>query len=379
MIKDQKINIMKYRSIIGVFVLCLAVFSNGSAQVFERTRNVSRTFKANEGTSLEVYNKYGNINVFTWAKDSVKIDINLDIKANKQSKADKMYDYIDFEFSATKYYIIARTHVGQNEGSFWSELSDLASTLFTGGNKAQIDYSIYVPVGLDVKFVNKFGNIYTTDHKGKFSIDLSNGDLKANNITGPCTVSLNFGNANLNYIESGTIDIGYGELDVESIKEATITSKSSTIAINKAGTLKVDSRRDKITIGELKTIRGTSTFSYITLKNFTNYCEMTTEYGEISFDKIPGKFDRIDLISKYTEIQIYLAESLSADLDINHTETTGIYYPDAYKGLATETIDKKEDKYKTSGIIGNKQDATSKIQISTISGKVTLREMAGAF
>ncbi len=305
---------MKYNPVVTAFILYLFILSQASAQVFERTRKVTKEFKAYSETALEIYNKYGNINVFTWAKDSVKIEINLDIKANKQNKADKIYDYIDFEFSATKYYIVARTHVGQNEGSFLSELSDLASTLFTGGNKAQIDYFIYVPANMDVKFVNKFGSIYTTDHKGKFSVDLSNGDLKANNITGLCTFKVNFGNANFNYIESGTLDIGYGELDVESIKEVSITSKSSTININKAGKLNFDSRRDKINIGEVSAIKGTTSFSYLTLKSFAGQFEMTTEYGEVNFEKIPSKFALIDLTSKYTEIQIYLPPSLSVDL-----------------------------------------------------------------
>jgi len=141
----MKIAIMKYKIIffLSVYVFLWPVLLN--AQPYERSKEEIRSFKVYKQTTLEIYNKYGNIHLFPWEKDSVKIKIELNVKANKQSKVDKIFEYINFEFSNTKYYIIARTQLKQH-GTFWSEVSDLANTLFSGNNKAQIDYYIYLPL-----------------------------------------------------------------------------------------------------------------------------------------------------------------------------------------------------------------------------------------
>ncbi len=162
---------MKYKVLIILVAIGLIGSGVARTQTFEKSRQESRTFKVYEQTTLEIENKYGNIHVFPWAKDSVKIEIDLQVKANKQSKVDKIFDYISFEFSDSKYYVIARTEFRANQSSFWAEVTDVANTVFSGNNKTQINYNIFLPATMDIKLENKFGNIYCTDHAGKFEVD----------------------------------------------------------------------------------------------------------------------------------------------------------------------------------------------------------------
>ena len=206
---------MKYKLITLLLIVGSLAFSALQAQVYERSRELTKTFRVYEETTLEVHNKYGNIHLFPWQKDSVRIRIEVEVKANKESKADKIYDYIDFDFSHTKYYIEAKTAFRQNRSAFWSEVSDLASTLFSGNNKAQIDYYIYLPADIEIKLENKFGNIYTTNHSGKMIIELSNGDFKANDLSGYVDFDFSFGNASIGQMDEGKLKLGYGELEIE--------------------------------------------------------------------------------------------------------------------------------------------------------------------
>jgi len=64
----------------------------------------------------------------------------------------------------------------------------------------------------------------------------------------------------------------------------------------------------------------------------------------------------------------------TCDVNIYHSESTVVYYPESYSGFSKDIIDKKEDKYKTSGIIGDKIDTEGHIEISIEAGKVELRE-----
>jgi hypothetical protein len=342
-------------------------------QVYERNRHESKTWKVSKETSLEIYNKYGNVHLFTWDKDSVRVDIDLQIKASKESKVEKIYEYIDFEFSDNKYYIIARTQLNQ-QGEFWAEVSDLANTFFSSGTKVQIDYEIYLPQTINVKIENKFGNIYTTDHLGKMTVNLSNGDFKANDLGGIVDLNIAFGNASINSLQTGKLNISYGELELGSAGSLNLDSKSSTINIEKSGTLNISSKRDKFYINQLGKISGKTSFSYLNIKSFDSDMTLTTDYGEVSLEKIDPDFKLIDLTSSYTDIMLRLPAKASYGVDITHTLSTTITAPENYSGFKSETIDKKADQYQTKGTAGNGIIKKGKVNINCRSGKITFKE-----
>lgn len=365
---------MKYKVIAGALILMFAWLQEGNAQVFERTRHESKSFKVYDNTKLEIYNKYGNIHLFTWDKDSVHVEIELEVKASKESKADKIFEYIDFEFSDSKYYIIVRTNFRQNQGSFWSELSDLANTVFSGNNKAQIDYNVYLPADMNVKLENKFGNIYCTDHKGKFEANLSNGDFKANDLEGETELNLSFGNAGINYLQHGTITGSYLEMEIGKSDELFIESKSSTYNMKKIGAMKIQSRRDKFFVDEIVSCTGVSSFSNLTITDFSKLLQLKTEYGEIKLKGINPGFSKIDVNASYTDVILQVGAVVNCLVNVNYSESTGIYYPDAYTGLEMKKAEQKGEPSVLSGIIGNEPQNNSKIEITIQSGKVAFQE-----
>lgn len=365
---------MKFKTQISLVLLAVLWSLAGQAQVYERSKQESRTFKAYESTSLEIYNKYGNINLLTWDKDSVRIEIKLEVKASKESKADKIFDYIDFEFSGSKYYIIARTTFKQNQGSFWTGVSDLANSMFSGNNGARIDYTVYMPAGMNVKLENKFGNIYCTDHSGKFIVNLSNGDFKANNLTGKAELDLSFGNAGINLLESGKVKGSYLEMDLASALEIFIESKSSTFSIGEVSMLKLNSRRDKFFIDQASSVTGVTSFSYITLTSILNYIQLTSEYGEVNVKGINPGFKQIGLDSKYTDVNLQLSALVNCKVDIQHDASTGIFFPDSFTGLSVTDSGNEGLTKSTTGFVGDKELISGDVNITIRSGKVSLQE-----
>ncbi|MEZ5084428.1 MAG: hypothetical protein R2750_13435 [Bacteroidales bacterium] len=362
---------MKYKAL--VLVLFGLTASSLFSQVYERSRQETRTFKVYDQTSFELYNKYGNIHLFTWKQDSVKIEVSLKVKSSKESKADKIFEFIDFEFSNSTYYIIARTEYRQDQGAFWSELSDLASTVFSGGTQTQIDYKVYLPQNIPVKIENKFGNIYCTDHSSKFDINLSNGDFKANRLSGDVTLDLSFGNADIGSIKQGKIELGYEELYIGEAGLLNLASKSSEIRIEKIDELSLQSRRDKLFLEEVNTVKGESSFSYITMKLFSKSFIVKADYGEIKFKEIDPMFTLIDITSKYTDIDFKVAKDFSSAVSISCTEQTGMYYPDSFKGIMSNT-DKETKQVSLTGTIGGQSAGNRKITVTIQSGKITFEK-----
>jgi hypothetical protein len=238
---------------------------------------------------------------------------------------------------------------------------------------------VYIPTGMEIKIENKFGNIYMADYNGKTTINLSNGDLKANNIEGYVMIDLGFGDASINSIDKGKLSIRYAEIEIDNSNELEIESKSSTINISKVGLLKLNSRRDKVFVDDLNMLTGNSYFSYLTIKNFPGSIDLTTEYGEVKLETIHQGFEFIELQSKYTDIYLGFPENGSAELNVNHTSATEIIYPGHFKQINTTEMDKKEDKHQTWGVIGEGGNPKGKIELNLEAGKLVIKDSIQKF
>ena len=68
-----------------------------SAQDHTDKRSVSRSFPASLETTLEVENKYGKIQMVTWDKDSVSMEVEIFLTESSASKLRKLKDDIKID------------------------------------------------------------------------------------------------------------------------------------------------------------------------------------------------------------------------------------------------------------------------------------------
>lgn len=338
----------------------------------ERSRKVVRSFKADERTSIQVVNKYGNVHMIPWEKDSVRFEIQLTISGTKQPRVDKIFTDIDFDFTSTKYYVIARTEFSNSMNSLWSEINDATAALFVGGNKATINYTVYFPEAAPVRIENKFGNIYTTDHAGKAEIILSNGDLKAHDFKGELILEHSFGNANIHSVDHGRLELGYGEFSFDEIGDAALFGKSARISIAKAGRLRLDSRRDKIRIGQAGGLSGTTSFSYLTVDQLTDEAQLFSKYGDLDFSGTGVALRLIDLNSEYTDISIKSAPGAPLDLELSYDEKTQLALSENVRKLKQEIAGEDGKRLQREGLTVHGASRYPKIKVRLTGGSLAL-------
>ena len=97
------------RTIRRLLFLALLTGATVSAQDHKSKMNLSREFPATLETTLEIENKYGKIQVVSWEKDLVQIDVEIRISESSESKLKKLKDDISIDFTGTKSYIIAKS------------------------------------------------------------------------------------------------------------------------------------------------------------------------------------------------------------------------------------------------------------------------------
>lgn len=312
-----------------VFLVTLA-----QGQNFQKSRSVREAFRVNPNVEVQVINKYGDIHIVPWAKDSVVFEIELSVTSSKQARVDKIFDYIDFSFKSTAYYVIAQT-VFQGQGTFWNEMADVATTVFGSGTSTRIDYTVYYPAGNDLKIENKFGNIYTTEHKGRIDITLSNGNMKARSFKGPTRLKIDFSNISVDEIVNANLSASYAEINIEKAGELSLESRSSKVYINQGGKLHLVSKRDRIYLKKAGEISGDLFFTYLSLDEAIDRISLKANYGDFKLLAVSPAFSRLEFNSQYSDLTLYIDDEHYYEMDITRDDKTQL-------NATSELISKKE-------------------------------------
>jgi DUF4097 and DUF4098 domain-containing protein YvlB len=341
------------------------------AQTFERSRSVQKSIFAPTTAEIQIVNKYGDIHLVPWDKDSVRFEIQLSVTTNKEEKLDKIFSTVDFEFEETKYFIIARTMFkGQN--AFWSEVSDMANLVFSGGTHTQIDYIVYLPENNALKIENKFGNVYTTDHAGKVDIFVSNGDLKAHSFTGQTTIRVDFGNATIDQVTSATLSINYAELHLEEASELILETKSSRIFLTDATWLQMDSMRDKYYLKRVGEVSGSTYFTDLSMEQVATKISLKSNYGDIKVQAVLPGFRQLEFGSESTDLTLYISRDFYFDMDITRDYRTQMIITATMLTSSETALDAEKKNFRMKSTAGTAGKPTVPVSINAKSGKIFL-------
>jgi hypothetical protein len=358
-----------------VFSLVLLFGLHASVLVFgqtvEKSKTLSRSFALGSDTEIEISNKYGNIHLITWKKDSVRFEIELKVKGPKQSKVDKTFNYINFNFQSTKYYIIVQTVF---EGSsFWNDVSDLTGTVFSSNTKTTINYTVYLPADALLKIVNKYGNIYATDHSGKVDIELSNGDLKAHHFSGNTTISTEFGNSSIAKIDEGKLNISYGELYLDVAGNLQLETKSSEIHLTAANKLQIDSKRDKYFIQEVNSLSGSSYFSRIAIQQINHSISFNTKYGDVDIKGYSDDFVTFKMKTHDTDLTLHFTDDKQYELKMVVDGETQVYYSSDITNIKSKDLNDKEKHIEVDCVVGENTSKVIPMTINSQAGSLSLK------
>ena len=321
-----------------------------SAQNHTDNSEVRRSFPATMETTLEVQNKYGKIQVATWEKDSVEIKVNISLTESSSSRLRKLKDDIQIDFTGTNTYIIAKTVIESESGRLASELKSISNTIKGSNKRVEINYMIYLPAHMDVVLRNKFGDIYMDDLDGQVDIELSNGVLKANRLSGNALISLSFANGMIKSLGSANLKLSYSDLVLNEVSQLDLVSKSSKLNVDSVNVLKMESRRDKLYFKHVEFFYGKSNFTQVWIYDFLRESDIYMKYGELTIEHVMPDFSKIYVESEYTDMTLYFDREASLEFDILHHEKSILRLPGSE--LLSEDSPSGKDHYKTVGTLG---------------------------
>jgi len=196
---------------------------------------------------------------------------------------------------------------------------------------------------------------------GSVSVNLSNGDIKANSLKGESNISLNFGNGIINELNNAKLNIAYADIEIQKAAQLNIESKSSKIRIHEAGILKTISRRDKYTVSRVENLSGESWFSDIWLYRLNEEINYSPKYGALKVDTISNGFSMININTENTDLRMVFSRQASYMLEILKHNDVILQLPDEYGQL--EVIDQEAEAVHLKGKVGPNPNVSSQVKI----------------
>ena len=342
-----------------------------SSQSITKENTIVRSFALADDTEIEVTNKYGDINIENWDKDSIKIEIIYKVTSVKESRLNLIYDAINFDFKANQYYVYVKT-IFEGRGSFWFDVTDIASNLFAAGTHTSIDYTIYIPANRDISLNLKYGNVYMTNHSGHFKLELSNGDFKAHSLSGDTDLDVMFGDISVKNLTKGMVNLRYGTFGLENADYLSLTGQSSEFDFGTINELVVDSKRDKISLEEVNILTGQNYFTRLVIDEIGVKLDLSTKYGSIKLKEIGAQVKNVQLSSYNTSVSLYFQKDNNYFINLVSDDKADVTYSANIGEFTTKKLPGKEKLMQAECLIGDKNLAIP-IDVDIKSGFVTLK------
>lgn len=187
-----------------------------NGDIVEKNKIYSKSYSIDGNDLISIDNKYGKVTVNTWAKNEVKVDVNILVGANDEDKVQKMLDAVKIKDSKEGSVVSFRTSINQGDGD--EDGNGIWGSLFGKKNavrKMEINYTVYMPAKNPLTINNKYGSTELPDLSGKLIINNSYGSLRAKALTHPASqIKVRYGSATIETLTGSDLDVAYGSLSL---------------------------------------------------------------------------------------------------------------------------------------------------------------------
>ncbi len=338
----------------------------GAATEQDYVKTIKKDF-ANVSPTGTTYlsNKYGKVDVKTWAQNQVSITVKITVRATSKSDADDVFDRIKIQFASGSDFVKAYTEIASQSwwSSWWGSSTDYS-----------IDYEVFMPPTNRLNLQNKYGNAFVAATESSANVDISYGDMRLERIPGALNVNLAYGKGTVVSCKDMTCGLSYADLRIENSNDLTINSKYSDIVINKALDIRSTSRYDDYAVsnardmtvdvqyGSFKAdnanqINLVSRYTDVQLGKLASSANLDLSYGNMIISSLSKGFSSVNIKGNYTDVAIDVESGANFKVDA-YTSYAGITYP---TGTKTTVNNDKGTSREFKGVVGTSSNPSSSI------------------
>ncbi|MFO7672954.1 MAG: hypothetical protein R6V74_04530 [Lutibacter sp.] len=296
--------------LILIFLLLpLAIFATEKKGKYTKNKTISKEFKVSKDATLNVSNKYGNIDIVTWNGNNIEVVVKITTSGDDEDKVKKRLEEINVEFDANSTYVSAKTMIEKSSAS-WS----------WWGNKnnvnMEINYQIKMPVTNNVNLSNDYGGINLNKLEGKATINCDYGKLNIGELLNASnSINIDYtNNSTISYMKNGTVNADYSTLRIDKAGNIELNADYSHIAFGAVNRLNYSCDYGSLKIGNAENMNGTSDYMNLTVEKLLESGTFNLDYGSLKVQELGQRLRKLNIQSSYTHVKLGLHPSVSFDI-----------------------------------------------------------------
>jgi hypothetical protein len=372
----------KFNLYLALLFLPLGLFANDDDQKKEFVKEINKVFDMDRKGELSIVNKHGKVDIKTWDKPEVKIEIKIIVQAKDGDRAEEIFERINVAFNNDVDYVKAVTDIKSKKGS-WSQWSSWGTA--SSRDEFEINYEVSMPNDgrLDVR--NKYGDTYVAVTDGPVNAEVGYGSIRFEGVNNELKLYLGYGDATIIMAESVSAEVNYSKIGIRNAGEADLNTKYSKINMEKVGSARVVTKYDEFNIYEVGTMRVEGKYGKFNINQinklvangkYTDYiigslkseADVVLSYGGLSIESLKKGFDNVRLDGSYVNFKIV------TDPGIDYKVDASASYGDVKLPENMKNTYKRDSgySYKVEGIVGE-GTPTSIIKVKVNYGDVRIR------
>lgn len=278
------------------------------------------------GSTIEIVNRYGNIDVRPDTVDRITVDVEKTVIAETQEDADELAQVLVFGIrqEAPGYRIVSTFNRDQNSvrgRRFRTSLTirvPVSSSLRVDNRNGDI-----MLIGLqgDQSVDNGFGAVTIRDVSGNLDLDNRNGTVTVENVTGSVSVDNSFAQTHVRNIGADlSVDTRNGLLEVSDVDgDATLENAFAPVRVsNVNGDLSVDSNNSEVEIaGIAGRIAVETAFQNIDVRDARRGVSVENRNGDVDVRFSEPPPEDVTITTQFSNVTLILPASSQFDLDLS--------------------------------------------------------------
>ncbi|MBC7398343.1 MAG: hypothetical protein H7289_00245 [Mucilaginibacter sp.] len=274
-----------------------------SGEIKEKVKTFTKSYNVDRNDVLKIDNSYGKVTINTWAKNEVKVDVDIKAYAIEDDEAQKLLDQTTINSGKDGNTVSFTTAIDREKNSWWGTSSENGK--ITKVRKVIINYVVYMPAKSPLTINNRYGGIILPDLSGKLDIKNSYGGLVAKALTNSDNnIEVKYGSANIGSLANSGLKVAYGSLQLD-----------------QADNLNAEISYSPAKIGKLSS-SGTFVVRY---------------GGGLEIGDVGKNLKALSINSSYAPIKLGLLDNANADFDVT------VHYGDFLYNSATNVTSKTPD------------------------------------
>lgn len=190
----------------NITLFCLTLGLSAVAGDVTKEKDYSKSYPLTSGDNVFISNSFGKVDVHTWDKNEIKVDVHVKVTAEDDSDASYILSHIQIEDSKNGSQVSYRTHNDMNDHGEHHHKQSF-----------NIDYTVYLPAAQTLDLTDKFGPITLPDYGGQLTLTSKFGSLDAGRLTAVKSLHVEFGKCQAKSIDGGSIGIKFSKATIDEV------------------------------------------------------------------------------------------------------------------------------------------------------------------